>query len=189
MNKILDVSTPLAYALFMAVDTEIPQTGKLVLRTFQPGDEKPFKHLNEAWISRDFALEAGDREVLNDPHGKILAMGGEICVAECDGAVVGCCALVTLAPGEFELAKMTVSQAARGHGIGRKLLAFAIDHARTLGARRLYLESNTRAAAAIHLYEDLGFRHMPAPEHTSKYMRANVFMEMFLQTADVHADH
>ena len=165
----------------MAVDTEtIPQTGRLVLRRFQPGDEKPFKELNEAWISRDFVLEPGDHEVLDDPRGKILAKGGEICIAELDGVVSGCCALIPIKTGEFELAKMTVSAAARGHGIGRRLLAFAIELARALHAHRLYLESNTRAAAAIHLYEELGFRHMTAPGHASKYERANVFMEMFL---------
>jgi putative acetyltransferase len=165
----------------MAVDTEIlPQIGRLALRRFQPGDEKPFKELNEAWISRDFELEPGDHEVLDDPRGEILAKGGQICIADLDGVVVGCCALVAIGPDEFELAKMTVSEAASGHGIGRKLLAFAIDLAGALGARRLYLESNTKAAKAIHLYEDLGFRHISTPEHESKYGRANVFMEMFL---------
>jgi putative acetyltransferase len=169
------------YALPMAVDTEtIPLTGRLVLRRFQPGDEKPFKELNEAWISRDFALEPGDREVLGDPRGRILAKGGEICLAELDGVVVGCCALIAIGPSEFELAKMTVSELARGHGIGRKLLAFAINLARVLRAHRLYLESNTKAASAIHLYEELGFRHIPEPKHVSKYARADTFMEMFL---------
>src|SRR5271168_3274352 len=115
----------------MPVDThEIRQTGKITLRTFRPGDEKPFKELNEAWISRDFAIETGDREVLNNPQGKILSHGGEICLAELDGAVVGCCALVAMGPGEFELAKMTVFEAARGKGIGRMLLRFAIGQAR-----------------------------------------------------------
>ena len=41
-----------------------------------------------------------------------------------------------------------------------------------MGATRLYLESNTKAAAAIHLYEELGFRHLPGAEHASKYARA-----------------
>src|SRR5271165_6506455 len=165
----------------MTVDTdEIRQTGKLALRTFQPGDEKAFKELNEAWISRDFALEPGDYEVLDDPQGKILSHGGEICLAELDGVVVGCCALVAMGPGEFELAKMTVSEAARGKGIGRMLLRFAIGQARALGAHRLYLESNTKAASAIHLYEEIGFRHIPEPKHVSKYARADTFMEMFL---------
>ncbi len=181
LNKILDVSQPLAYLFLMAVETEIvPLTGRLVLRRFQPGDEKPFKELNEAWISRDFVLEPGDHEVLDDPRGKILAKGGQICVADLEGEVVGCCALIPINPGEFELAKMTVSETARSHGIGRRLLVFAIALARVLRARRLYLESNTRAAEAIHLYEELGFRHLAAPEHASKYARANVFMEMFL---------
>jgi putative acetyltransferase len=165
----------------MAVDTEaIPLTSRPVLRRFQPGDEKPFKELNEAWISRDFTLEPGDHEVLDDPQGKILSKGGQICVAELDGEVVGCCALVPMKPGEFELAKMTISERARGQGVGRRLLVFAIALARVLHAHRLYLESNTKAASAIHLYEELGFRHMAAPEHESKYARANVFMEMFL---------
>src|ERR1700757_3732246 len=161
----------------MAVDTEIPPlTGRLVLRRFQPGDEKPFKELNEAWISRDFEIEPGDREVLGDPQSKILEKGGQVCLAELDGQVVGCCALVPIKAGEFELAKMTVSDAARGQGIGRRLLVFAIAVARVLKARRLYLESNTRAAAAVHLYEEVGFRHMAAPKAASKYARANVFM-------------
>jgi putative acetyltransferase len=92
--------------------------------------------------------------------------------------VIGCCALVPMAPGEFELVKMTVSEAARGHGVGRRLLAFAIDTAQRMGARRIRLESNKRAAAAVHLYEELGFRHLPEPLHASKFARADVFMEL-----------
>lgn len=151
-----------------------------MLRTFQPGDEKPFKELNEIWISQGFALEPADNEVLADPKGQILDQGGEICIAELDGEVAGCCALVVIGPNEYELAKMTVAASARGRGIGRKLLEFAIGHARRSGTKRLYLESNTKAADAIHLYEEVGFRHMSGPEHASKYARANTFMEMFL---------
>jgi N-acetylglutamate synthase-like GNAT family acetyltransferase len=165
----------------MNIDTEEQrQIGTLLLRTFRPGDERPFKELNEIWISRGFALEAADHEVLDNPRSMILDQGGEICVAEINGRVVGCCALLSIAPAEYELAKMTVSESVRGQGIGRKLLQFAIDHARTMGVRRLYLESNTKAADAIHLYEQLGFRHMAALEHASKYARADTYMEMFL---------
>lgn len=165
----------------MTVDTEEQRNvGALLLRTFRAGDEKPFKELNEIWISHSFALEAADHEVLDDPRGQILDQGGEICIAEVDGEVVGCCALLNIGPAEYELAKMTVSQTVRGRGIGRKLLQFAIDHARKIGTRRLYLESNTKAADAIHLYEELGFRHMPAAERASKYARADTFMQMFL---------
>jgi putative acetyltransferase len=147
-------------------------------RTFRPGDEEPFRRLNEDWISRYFAIEPEDAAILADPHRHILSPGGQICVAERDGLVIGCCALVAMSPGEYELAKMTVSEAARGRGVGRQLLEFAIEEARRTGARRIYLESNKRAAAAVHLYEELGFRHLPEPRHSSKYARADVFMEL-----------
>jgi putative acetyltransferase len=151
---------------------------ELLLRTFHPGDEEAFRRLNEAWIAQHFSLEAADREVLEEPRAHILSRGGQICIAERRGEVVGCCALMAIAPGELELAKMTVAESARGLGIGRKLLGFAISVARQMGAHRLYLESNTRAEAAIHLYQQLGFRRIAAPAHPSKYERANVFMEL-----------
>jgi len=40
----------------------------------------------------------------------------------------------------------------------------------------IYLETNDRLLDAIHLYEQLGFRHLPPK--TSEYTRANVFMEL-----------
>lgn len=151
---------------------------ELLLRTFRAGDEDAFRRLNEAWIQQQFSIEPADRAVLDDPRAHILSRGGQICLAEHRGEVVGCCALLPIAAGELELAKMTVAESARGAGIGRKLLGFAISVARQMGAHRLYLESNTKAAAAIYLYEQLGFRHIAAPEHPSKYERANVFMEL-----------
>lgn len=153
---------------------------EIVFRNFRPGDETAFLRLNEDWISKNFALEPHDREVLGDPRTHILDPGGQICIAEESGLPIGCCALVPIASGEFELAKMTVSEAARGRAIGRRLLEFTIAEARRMGARRIYLESNTKAAAAVHLYEQLGFHHLTAPPQPSPYARANVFMEMYL---------
>jgi putative acetyltransferase len=149
-------------------------------RTFRPGDEEPFRRLNEDWIKRYFAIEPEDAAILADPRRHILEPGGQICIAEQDAAAIGCCALVAMGPGEYELAKMTVSEAARGQGVGRQLLEFAIAEARRMGVRRLYLESNKRAEAAVHLYEELGFRHLQEPRHASKFARADVFMELAL---------
>ncbi len=154
---------------------------KLVLRTFRSGDEAAFLRLNEAWISTDFILEEEDRQILSHPQKHILDPGGAICIAELNGEPVGCCALMVLAPGDLELAKMTVSESTRGMGIGQQLLEFAIELARERGARRIYLESNTKAAAAVRLYERMGFQHLPGPLHPSKYERANVFMELRLR--------
>ena len=48
-----------------------------------------------AWISKYFALEPKDLEVLDDPQGKIIAKGGRIFMAFEGDEPVGCVALIT----------------------------------------------------------------------------------------------
>lgn len=158
--------------------TAVPGSA-ITLRTFRRGsvtDARAFRALNEAWIEKHFGLEPSDRVVLNDPEGHILDEGGRIYFAISDGAIVGCCALIPMDPGVFEVAKMAVDETLHNRGIGRKVLAHAIEQARAIGAARLYLETNSRLANAIHLYEALGFRHLPP--RPSPYARANIFMEL-----------
>lgn len=153
----------------------------LVFRAFKAGDETAFRELNEAWIGALFAIEEKDREVLNDPAGKILDKGGAILVAVSGGITVGCCALLNMGHGSFELAKMAVLEARRGSGIGRGLLGYAVNEARNRGATRLFLETNSRLENAIHLYEAAGFKHLPEDrEKPSCYARCDVAMEMIL---------
>ncbi len=154
---------------------------EVTIRDFRPGDEAAFRTLNEEWITRYFAVEPKEKEVLADPRGTILDRGGRIFFAVREGQTVGCCALIAIAPGEFEVAKMTVAESFRRAGIGRRLLEKSITEARALGARRLYLETNQKLAGAIRLYESAGFRHLP-PERIvpSPYARANVYMELSL---------
>jgi putative acetyltransferase len=154
---------------------------ELEIREFKPGDEIAFRELNEEWITRYFALEPKDVASLADPRATILAKGGRIFLAVQNGRPVGCCALLAMGPGEFEVAKMAVTEACQGAGFGRRLLAATIEGARALGARRLYLETNRKLATAIHLYESLGFRHVPMERVApSPYARANVHMELNL---------
>lgn len=142
---------------------------------FEPRHAEAFRTLNEAWISRYFTLEAKDREVLNDPQGKIVDKGGRIFMALKDGAPVGCVALMKMDDGGYEVAKMTVSETLRGSGLGRLLMQRCIDAGAELGATRLYLETNSSLGPALSLYRAMGFRDL-APMETP-YARADVFME------------
>jgi putative acetyltransferase len=155
---------------------------EIIVREFAPGDETAFRELNEQWIRRYFALEPKDESVLADPRTTILDRGGRILIAVLQGQTVGCCALLAMEPGEFEVAKMAVMETFQGAGIGRRLLQTVIASARASGATRLYLETNRKLEPAIRLYESVGFRHLP-PERIvpSPYARANVYMEMHLQ--------
>jgi len=156
------------------------KTPSVAIRNFRPGDETSFRTLNEEWIVRHFVLEDKDRAVLGDPVKYILKPGGDIVFATLGDETVGCCALAPQGPGEYEVAKMAVTEAYQGRGIGRKILDRVIAEARAKGATRLYLESNSKLSAS-HLYESVGFRHIPVERRkTSLYSRADVFMEMFL---------
>jgi len=142
---------------------------------FEPHHAPAFKALNEAWISKYFVLEAKDREVLDDPQGKILAKGGRIFMAIQGGEAVGCVALLKMADGGYEVAKMTVSETLRGSGLGRQLMDRCIAAGAEDGVPRLYLETNSSLAPALALYRATGFKDL-APAKT-EYARADVFME------------
>jgi len=160
-----------------AAGTSVPEFGP----AYGPQDLTAFRTLNEEWITHHFTLEDTDRQQLGDPEGQILAPGGRIFMARMHGEAVGCVALRPTRPGEYEVSKMAVTPRLRGQGIGRKLLEYTILQARGLGARRLMLGSSTRLGSAVHLYEQLGFTHLP-PERRPDlaYARADVFMELDL---------
>jgi putative acetyltransferase len=155
---------------------------RVEIRELAPGDDStPFRELNEEWITHYFTLEPKDREVLEDPNGKILLKGGRIFLAFVSGEPAGCVALIPVGGGEYELSKMAVTPRLRGLGIGRRILEHAIAQARAMNAASLFLGSNSSLKNAIHLYESAGFRHVPpASLPPNEYTRANVFMRMRL---------
>ncbi|HEV3412335.1 MAG TPA: GNAT family N-acetyltransferase [Puia sp.] len=146
---------------------------------------KDFRRLNEEWITKYFRMEEADYRSLDHPEEYILNKGGHIFIALYKGEPVGTCAIIRQTPAPaappsqapvFELAKMAVSPAAQGMGIGLLLGQVCIDKARALGSTRIYLESNTRLKPAINLYHKLGFRKivgLPSP-----YERSNIQMEL-----------
>jgi GNAT superfamily N-acetyltransferase len=153
--------------------------GSITIREFELDDQAAFRRLNEEWINRYFVLEPKDKQALENPKEAILDGGGRIFLACLEsGEVVGCCALMARGPGEFEVAKMAVTESCQGLGIGRRLLEHTIAQASSAGATRLYLETNRKLAGAIRLYEFAGFRHLPPENVTpSPYARADVYME------------
>jgi N-acetylglutamate synthase-like GNAT family acetyltransferase len=144
-------------------------------------DRSAFRSLNEEWITRYFVMEKKDREILEDPESAILSKGGQIFMVHARGDAVGCVALIPMGHGVYELSKMAISPRHRGLGIGRRLLMHAIAQAKAIGATSLFLGSNTKLENAVHLYESVGFRHVPSERiPPTEYTRANVFMEMEL---------
>ncbi|MBC7492079.1 MAG: MarR family transcriptional regulator, partial [Novosphingobium sp.] len=98
-------------------------TRHITIREFSDDLAQAFHDINAEWISAMFTLEATDREVLDDPRGRIIAGGGAILFADVSGlGVVGTCALQKTGETSFELTKMGVTEAARGLKAGEFLL-------------------------------------------------------------------
>jgi putative acetyltransferase len=87
-------------------------------------------------------------------------------VLERSGQVVGGGGFGPLNGGEpdvCELRKMYFLPAARGSGMGARILAQALDGARAAGYRRCYLETLLAMTQARKLYESFGFRMLCGP--------------------------
>lgn len=138
-----------------------------------------FHDINAEWIGDMFTLEETDKEVLRHPRKNIIDAGGDILFVEARGlGIVGTCALQKTGEHSFELTKMGVRREARGLKAGEFLLAAVIERAAQLQADPLYLLSNAKCAAAIHLYEKLGFQHNAGimAQYGARYARCNVAM-------------
>ncbi|MEQ9314889.1 MAG: GNAT family N-acetyltransferase [Henriciella sp.] len=150
----------------------------LCVRDFRPEDGPAFKALNLAWIEQLFAVEPSDLAQLDDPQAMIIDKGGRVLIAELDGEPVGTAALVVgHEPGVLELVKMSAREDLRGQGIGKALIMSCLKYARDMKAKRIWLESNRKLAAAIGLYRTAGFRELTCSEETpSPYTRCDIQM-------------
>ena len=77
-------------------------------------------------------------------------------VAEVDGKVVGHCGVTNIV-GEGEITNVAVLAEYRGRGLAREMLSRLLAEGEVAGITDFTLEVRAGNAAAIHLYESLGF--------------------------------
>lgn len=92
-----------------------------------------------------------------DPRNELIVAAGD------DGAVVGTCQLTftpSLSRGGSErmtIEAVRVARELRGQGVGRSMMAWAIDRARERGCGVAQLTSDARRTDAHRFYQSLGF--------------------------------
>ncbi|MDP3359793.1 MAG: GNAT family N-acetyltransferase [Lutibacter sp.] len=155
------------------------QQSKVSIIDFEEKYTNDFTQLNFEWLEKYFYIEEYDKKVLLNPQKHILQDGGHILFALINEKVVGTVALIKRENGVFELSKMAVTEEYQGLRIGQKLMYACIDYAGKTGAKRLFLDSNTKLKPAITLYNKVGFKEIPVPKDTP-YERCNIRMELFL---------
>jgi len=107
----------------------------------------------------DAAFEAGVRRLLGDPNTDFLLAGAP---------PAGVCQLryryaVWTASEDCLLEDIFVEAEARGTGLGKALVEAAFERARERGCARMELDVNEANAAALTLYESLGFEAWSDP--------------------------
>lgn len=154
-------------------------THDIQIKDYHPGHKQRYIEINEAWIKKDYTMEALDVQELHHPETFILKDGGAIIVAMLGEEVAGTCALINNGQGVYEMVKMAIDERYRGYGTGRKLCAAIIEKARALGAVKIILHSNTvYSGRAVELYRKFGFYEVPLGE--TAWERADIKMELLL---------
>lgn len=127
--------------------------------------EEVFGHQSFDDEQRDLPIEYGP------PKGTTL-------LAELDGVVVGAGAYHYLEDGVCELKRLFVSEAARGHGAGRKLVEALLEAARGEGYRMARLDTAKLLTEATALYHAMGFvDRSPYLDYPDRFLPHLTFME------------
>ena len=148
---------------------------------YNPAHQPYFEKFNRQWIEELFEMEPVDEFVVTNPDIAILNTGGAILMALYDGIVAGTVALRKVDDTTCEFTKMAVDRHFRRKGIAEALSYASFEKAKILGATKVILYSNTKNAAAIKLYEKIGFAHVEV--EAGVYERANVKMIIGIKEA------
>jgi GNAT superfamily N-acetyltransferase len=131
-----------------------------------PGDE-PVKTLYRAMVRDEVLVPLGipvDPEALGKeaPPADLVPPSGDLLLVYLGEQPVAIGGVRDLETPVAEVKSMYVAPAARGRGLGRRLLErlewIAADH----GCRAVRLDTARHMSAAIALYRDLGYREIPA---------------------------
>ena len=139
-------------------------SAEIEIRPVDPGHRDAEACLRAYFAELDRRSESGfdpAAGISAEPY-ELVPPAGLFVVAYADGTAVGCGA-VKHHPGEAsQIKRMWVSESARGHGIGRRLLAALEAEALRGGASTLRLETHGALVEAIAMYRSAGYAEVPA---------------------------
>jgi ribosomal protein S18 acetylase RimI-like enzyme len=132
------------------------------LRTeLRPGDLGAIVHLHGVTYARERGFDPTFEAYVAGPLAEFVRRGTareRLWVAEQGARLVGCVAIVAAAPQTAQLRWFLVEPAARGRGLGKRLLNEALAFCRACRYEDVILWTESVLTAAARLYRAAGFR-------------------------------
>jgi GNAT superfamily N-acetyltransferase len=146
--------------------TQVSRGGRLGGVRIEPGDPRSAEvegllaaYVEEMAATFDYQTSRG---MPITPTDFDPGRGQFLVVRDDDGAALGCGGVRLLDPATAEVKRMWLHPSARGHGLGRELLAALETAAVELGAGRGVLDTFEVLGPAMALYRNAGWQEVPA---------------------------
>lgn len=130
------------------------------------------------WLGINLCFQNFDKEVAELP-GDYAPPSGRLTLATESDEVAGCVALRRIGEDVCELKRLYVRPQFRGRGLGRTLTENVIDEARSIGYKRMRLDTLPgKMDRAIAMYRLLGFKNIEP--YYNNPVEGAAFMELEL---------
>jgi GNAT superfamily N-acetyltransferase len=124
-------------------------------------DVRTIVNLHGRVYSREYGFDRTFEDYVNGPLSRFarsFSRRERIWIAELDGCVIGCIAIVAVSAQTAQLRWFLLEPEFRGIGLGRNLLQEAVAFCRNSGYQSIMLWTVAFLSAAAHLYREAGFK-------------------------------
>jgi GNAT superfamily N-acetyltransferase len=142
-------------------EAQTPSPNPLTLRhDLNPGDVGYIVYLHGTLYAKEYGFDPTFEAYVAGPLSEFVRHRTDcdrLWIAERDGEIVGCIAIVGVSETEAQLRWFLVDPSARGQGLGKTLIEEAVAFCRSCRYESVFLWTVSALITAAHLYRSVGF--------------------------------